>query len=110
MNNCSSCDNKQCDDGNLKAKALEKRHKYQCEVCMAIDVDDSRLKFHIFSVDSITNNPLAICDNCLKDLEIIEKLCQQKIDNPHHNPFKDFLPTFALEMPVIKEKFKEIMA
>ena len=94
-----------------KAHAIERRHKHECTICSLIDTDNKDMKFHVyeesFDADTIDSE---ICDNCLKDLEALRKKCMQKADNPNHDVFKDFMPSFVKDMPGLKEAFLKLIS
>jgi len=94
-----------------KAHAIEKRHKHQCDICMAIDTDEPTLKFHVYEEAlSEEYENKEICDECLKDLKAIRKKCNGKVDNPKHDSFADFMPHFTKDMPGLREAFKKILS
>lgn len=94
-----------------KAIAIPKRHTKTCEVCMAIDSEDNKdLIFHLFE-EGYTDpaDDKYICSKCLEQIKSIRKMCNLKFENPHHNPFKDFVPWFASEIPGMADAFKDLI-
>jgi hypothetical protein len=95
-----------------KAHAIERRHKYECAICKLLDTENKDIKWHVFSecVAVAYGEDDVICDNCLKDIEAVRKKCRQKLDNPMHDVFKDFMPSFVKDMPGLREAFKKLLS
>jgi len=95
-----------------KARAIERRHNHECSICSMIDTENKDMKFHVYeeAVDMRTEIDSEVCDNCLKDLKALRKKCQQKVDNPNHDVFKDFMPSFVKDMPGLREAFLKLIS
>lgn len=94
-----------------KAEALPKRHTKTCAICLAIDSEDNKgLIFHMFDESNWDpEEDKYICSKCLEQVRGIRRMCNQKFDNPHHNPFGGFIPWFAKEIPGMEEQFKDLI-
>jgi hypothetical protein len=90
-----------------KAHVIEKRHSMQCKICMLIDVENKDMKWHLTKEGFSTDEDEYICDDCLNGIRDIRKKCHQKIDNPSHNIFANFMPWFAKDVPGLIEAFKK---
>lgn len=93
-----------------KAMAIPRRYSKMCEVCMLIDTEKDNVKFFVYDEGTTEAEDKYICEGCLDGVRDIRKKCNQKIDNPKHNIFQNFVPWFAKDVPGTVEKFKEAMA
>ena len=93
-----------------KAMVLSKTYKISCEICLLLDTEAAGkdVKWHLYREGYTADSDKYVCDTCLRGLQDIRKKCHQKMDNPHHKVFKDFLPWFSNEIPGLKEKFEKI--
>jgi len=92
---------------NDKAQVIERRHQKMCDICMLLDIDNKAMKWHLYKEGFYNQEDGYVCDNCIKGLQEIRKKCNQKIDNPKHDTFKDFIPWFAKEVPGLTESFRK---
>lgn len=93
-----------------KATIIERRHKFECAICRLLDSDDKNVKFHVYEEGlSSDDQDMAICNNCLLDIMAVKKMVNQKIDNPKHDTFKNWVPSFVKDMPGVKEAFLKIL-
>ena len=91
-----------------KAVAIPQRHKKMCDICMLLDIDANGTKFHLYDEGCYPGDEdKYVCDKCVDDLKDIRRKCYQKIDNPHHKIFKDFVPWFAKDIPGMMNAFKK---
>ena len=89
------------------AQLIEKRHNKQCAICMLLDVEDKKIEFHVWK-EGWTDEPDSyICDHCLEDVKDIRKKCHQKVDNPAHDLFKDYMPWFVKDIPGLMDDFRK---
>ena len=88
-----------------KAKLIEAK-KY-CDVCLLIEkAEDKSIKFYCYKEGSYFHNEpdQYVCEDCLKGLREIRKMCILKADNPKHIIFKDFKPWFIKNNPELEKK------
>ena len=93
-----------------KATLLEKRYTKMCDICMLVDADAKDMKWHLYKEAFYNDEPHYVCDGCVKGLQEVRRKCNQKIDNPNHDIFKDFIPWFAKEVPGLVEAFRKQMS
>lgn len=93
-----------------KAMALPRRYQKMCDICLLIDCEDAKMKFHVYEEGNMQEDDKCVCDDCLNGIKEIRKKCGQKIDNPNHNVFRNFMPWFSREIPGLSERFKEAFA
>lgn len=95
----------------IKATAIERRHKMSCDVCMLLDTEATKdIEFHLYEEAYYNGDDKYICSKCLNGIKDVRKKCHQKIDNPKHDIFKDWVPWFAHEIPGLVEAFKKQMS
>ena len=90
-----------------KAQLLDKRHSKQCAICMLIDSQDKKMEWHVWKDGYIEEKDSYICNNCLEDIKEIRKKCHQKVDNPAHELFKDYMPWFVVDIPGLVTDFRK---
>ena len=93
-----------------RAVAIPQRHKLSCDICMLLDSDDKKMKFHLYDEGFAAEEMKYVCDNCVEGMKNIRKLCNQKIDNPNHKLLENWMPWFAKEVPGLVEAFKNQMS
>jgi hypothetical protein len=91
-----------------KAMTITKRHQHQCAICMLIDSDNRKSKWHIFREGIDAESDEVICDDCLAGMKAIRTKCHHKINNPQHKVFESFIPWFAKEVPGMHDAFKKL--
>ncbi len=86
-----------------KARVLTKRYQKSCDVCLAIDSTAQKgVKFVCYKRGYYYEEyDQYVCSDCINGLRDIRKKIYQKIDNPKHDIFKDFMPWLAKELPSI---------
>jgi hypothetical protein len=91
-----------------KAMAIERRHQFQCAICMLIDSDTKKSKWHVFreGYDETTDD--VVCDDCLSGMKAIRTKCHHKVNNPQHKVFENFVPWFAPEVPGMSAAFEAL--
>lgn len=95
----------------VKATAIERRHKMSCDVCMLLDTEAAKgVEFHLYDDGYGPEDDKYICSKCLDGIKDIRKKCNQKIDNPKHDVFKNWIPWFAPEVPGLVEAFRKQMS
>jgi hypothetical protein len=93
-----------------QARAIEKRHKMACDICLLLDTDAAKgMEFHLYDDGFTEEEDKYICNTCLSDIKELRKKCHQKADNPHHKVFEGWIPSFAKEVPGLVEAFKKQM-
>ena len=92
-----------------KAQLLPPRHTKQCDICMLIDVENEKMEFHPYKKQwdyiSRLDKVHYVCNECVDGLKDIRKKCHQKVDNPHHTVFQDYIPWFVKQIPGLQEAF-----
>jgi len=88
-----------------KAQLIDKRHTKQCSICMLIDSQDKKMEWHVWKDGYYEEKDSYICNNCLEDIKEIRKKCHQKVDNPAHELFKDYMPWFVKDIPGLMADF-----
>lgn len=92
-----------------KAKALARRYQKSCDICLSIDSTAPKgVKFLCYKRGFYyEEHDQHICSECVDGLKEIRKKIYQKIDNPKHDIFKDFVPWLARELPSILKTKKQ---
>jgi hypothetical protein len=91
-----------------KAMLLPKSHSKSCDVCMLLDSQAPEgTKWHIYKEGYNEDHDSYVCSHCADGVRDIRKKCHQKVDNPNHKIFENFVPWFAKEVPGMLDNFKE---
>lgn len=94
----------------VKAIALPRRYDKMCSICMLIDSQAPNMKWHCFDEGYQVADDKYICDDCMKGMNILKLKCNQKIDNPKHDVFKDWMPWMVKEIPGMLDTFQKYFA
>lgn len=90
-----------------KAVAIPQRHKMCCDICMLLDSENKKMKFHLYDEGYGADEQKYVCDDCVEGIKDIRKKCNQKVDNPSHKILDSWIPWFAKEVPGLVEAFKK---
>ena len=93
-----------------KAVAIPQRHKASCDICMLLDTESKDTKFHLYEEGDAADENKYVCDKCVEGIKDIRKHCHQKVDNPKHKTFENWIPWFAKEVPGLVEAFTKQMS
>jgi hypothetical protein len=98
-----------CEVDSSKAIAIPQRYKKSCDICMLLDSEAStKTRWHVYKKGFVSSEEdKYVCSGCVEMVKEIRKKCHQKVDNPKHKLFQNWLPWFAKDVPGLAEALKD---